>query len=67
MPFVVGRHGEAPDALRQAGTVVALEEIPLLDYLAAGADETARRLVRRASRRSATRWPRPWSSTRTAT
>lgn len=41
-------YGEATRALRLAGTdsaVVALEEVPLLDYLASGADETALRLL----------------------
>jgi sugar diacid utilization regulator len=44
-------YGEARRALRHAGcgdgAVVALDEIPLLDYLVTGADETARRLVPR--------------------
>jgi sugar diacid utilization regulator len=41
-------YGEARRALGLAGTdaaVVALEEVPLLDYLASGADDTALRLV----------------------
>lgn len=41
-------HGEAHRALRHAGpgrAVAVLDEIPLLDYLAAGADDTARRLA----------------------
>jgi DNA-binding PucR family transcriptional regulator len=41
-------YGEARRALRLAGTdtgVVALDEIPLLDYLASGADHTALRLI----------------------
>jgi DNA-binding PucR family transcriptional regulator len=38
-------YGEARRALRQGGGVVALEEITLADYLVAGADDTARRLV----------------------
>jgi DNA-binding PucR family transcriptional regulator len=41
-------YGEAHQALRRAGgdrQVVVLDEIALLDYLADGADETARRLV----------------------
>jgi hypothetical protein len=41
-------YGEAGRALRQArggAAVVAMEEIPLLDYLSAAADDTARRLI----------------------
>jgi hypothetical protein len=38
-------YGEAQRALRERGGVVALEEIPLLDYLTTGADEAARKLV----------------------
>jgi hypothetical protein len=45
----VGRaYGEAERALRHAGPgapAIALEEVPLFDYLAAAADETAHRLI----------------------
>ncbi len=40
-------YGEATRALRHGPGVVALEEIALADYLTAGADETARRLIPR--------------------
>jgi hypothetical protein len=40
-------YGEAVRALRHAAPVAALEEIPLYDYLAESADETARRLLPR--------------------
>ena len=38
-------YGEAMRALRHGPGIVALEEIALADYLTAGADETARRLI----------------------
>jgi len=41
-------YGEARRALRLAGTdagVIAIDEVPLIDYLASGADETALRLL----------------------
>ena len=47
-------YGEAGRALRHAGAdspVVALQDIGLLDYLAAGADDTAERLVPAGARR----------------
>jgi hypothetical protein len=47
-------YGEALRALRHAGgerAAVAIEDVALLDYLAAGADETARRLVPAGARR----------------
>jgi PucR C-terminal helix-turn-helix domain/GGDEF-like domain len=47
-------YGEAGRALRHAGddqAVVALQDVALLDYLAAGADDTARRLVPPGARR----------------
>jgi sugar diacid utilization regulator len=47
-------YGEAGGALRHAGDgpgVVALQDVTLVDYLASGADDTARRLVPAGARR----------------
>ncbi|HEV3379222.1 MAG TPA: helix-turn-helix domain-containing protein [Thermoleophilaceae bacterium] len=54
LPELARGYGEAGAALRHARedrTVVALQEIALLDYLAAGADETARHLAPAGARR----------------